>query len=165
MSWLYHHPRVLVNISLARSWKCLTNMPVSRNCIPFREPILPSLSLKWTIFPLICSLHDCPMVPNCYNPFLPSTTTTEFTIDDVDLIGMDDAEMRSLNGSRVAQMLLELVPNQEHYRVVLRAVKEWALVHGLYSNVLGFLGGVNWAILVAHVCMVRLLLFFLLLCV
>jgi poly(A) polymerase len=87
----------------------------------------------------------------------PISSSQEFTIDDEDLVGMDEAEMRALNGSRVAQMILELVPNQEHYRVVLRAVKEWALVHGLYSNVLGFLGGVNWAILVAHVCMVRFL--------
>jgi poly(A) polymerase Pap1 len=78
----------------------------------------------------------------------------EFVIDDSDLVGMDETGMRSLNGSRVAQMLLALVPNQEHFRVVLRAVKQWAIVHGLYSNVLGFLGGIDWAILVASVCMV-----------
>lgn len=88
-------------------------------------------------------------------PIVSNHQSSEFIIDDSDLVGMDEAEMRSLNGSRVAQMILSLVPNQDHFRVVLRAVKEWALVHGLYSNVLGFLGGVNWAILVASVCMVR----------
>lgn len=78
---------------------------------------------------------------------------TEHRIDDADLVGIqEESGVRSLNGVRVAQMLLELAPNLDHFRTTLRAVKEWALVHGLYSNVLGFLGGVNWAILVALIC-------------
>mmetsp|Transcript_13502 Transcript_13502/g.19075 ORF Transcript_13502/g.19075 Transcript_13502/m.19075 type:complete len:659 (+) Transcript_13502:69-2045(+) len=77
----------------------------------------------------------------------------EHRIDDADLVGIsEEAGVRSMNGVRVAQMLLEIVPNLDHFRSTLRAVKEWALVHGLYSNVLGFLGGINWAILVAQVC-------------
>jgi poly(A) polymerase len=76
----------------------------------------------------------------------------EYAIDDADLMGLDEASVRSLNGARVAQSLLTMVPNVDTFRMTLRAVKEWALVHGLYSNVLGFLGGVNFAILVALIC-------------
>lgn len=77
----------------------------------------------------------------------------EYLIDDSDMAGMDAAGVRSLNGARVTQLLLEMVPHLEHYRLTLRAVKEWATMNGIYSNVLGFMGGVNFAILVAWVCM------------
>lgn len=76
----------------------------------------------------------------------------EYKIDDSDLQDQDEAGVRSLNGARVSQILLEIVPNLVLYRKVLRAVKEWAMSKGIYSNVLGFLGGVNFAILVAWIC-------------
>ena len=60
-----------------------------------------------------------------------------------------------MNGVRVTQMVLSLVgggPARSRFRVVLLAVKEWARLNGIYSNMLGFLGGVNYAILVACVC-------------
>lgn len=78
-----------------------------------------------------------------------------YNIDDSDLFGLDEAGVRSLNGARVSQILLESVQpfcSLEIYRTVLRAVKQWAVKKGVYSNVLGFLGGINWAILVAFVC-------------
>jgi poly(A) polymerase len=78
----------------------------------------------------------------------------EFQIEDDMLFGLDGPSSRSLNGVRVAQFLLQIIPNLKSFRIVLKTVKAWAEVHGLYSNVLGFLGGVNWAILVAWVCKV-----------
>jgi len=76
-------------------------------------------------------------------------TRVEFEIKDEMLIGLDEPNVRSLYGVSVAQYILKLIPSPNNYQLVLKAVKVWATNSGLYSNVLGFLGGINWAILVA----------------
>lgn len=46
--------------------------------------------------------------------------------DDSVLRGIDEKNARSLNGSRVTDSILSLVPNVERFRETLRAVKLWA---------------------------------------
>lgn len=42
------------------------------------------------------------------------------------LRGLDERELRALNGPRVADELLELVPQKKTFRTALRAIKLWA---------------------------------------
>lgn len=68
------------------------------------------------------------------------------------LRGLDNVSIRSVNGVRVADDILSLVPNPETFKTTLRCIKLWANQKAIYSNVVGFFGGVAWAITVARVC-------------
>lgn len=72
--------------------------------------------------------------------------------NDQYLRGLDEAELRSVNGTRVTNEILNLVPEQSTFRLALRAIKLWAQRRAIYANIIGFPGGVVWAMLVARVC-------------
>ncbi len=68
------------------------------------------------------------------------------------LRGLTVEEVRSLNGTRVADDILNLVPEVATFRLALRAIKLWAQRKAIYGNIVGYPGGVAWAMLVARVC-------------
>ncbi|KPI37450.1 Poly(A) polymerase PAPa [Cyphellophora attinorum] len=68
------------------------------------------------------------------------------------LDGMDQATVRAVTGPRVTDEILRLVPEAKTFRTALRAIKLWAQRRAIYANIVGFPGGVAWAMLVARVC-------------
>lgn len=77
----------------------------------------------------------------------------DLSLLDMNLLrGLSDTEVRSLNGVRVADEILNLVPQQAVFRTALRVVKLWGTRRAIAGNIFGFPGGVAWAVLVARVC-------------
>lgn len=74
--------------------------------------------------------------------------------DDHILRNCDPESIKSLNGRRATDAILaQILPkNIKTFQITLRCIKLWAKNRGIYSNVLGYCGGVAWAILVAYIC-------------
>mmetsp|Transcript_6513 Transcript_6513/g.20203 ORF Transcript_6513/g.20203 Transcript_6513/m.20203 type:complete len:628 (+) Transcript_6513:262-2145(+) len=73
--------------------------------------------------------------------------------EDAVLQGVDEATEKSLNGPRVTNLIYKLVAhNYPSFLAVLRVARVWAKKRGIYSNKMGYFGGVNFNILVALVC-------------
>ncbi|KAG0441953.1 Poly(A) polymerase PAPa [Dictyocoela muelleri] len=68
------------------------------------------------------------------------------------LRGMDEKCVMSLNGCRVADEILKLVPDTKTYHSALRCIKFWARRRCVYGNIYGYFGGVAYAISVARIC-------------
>ncbi|VDN98726.1 unnamed protein product [Rodentolepis nana] len=68
------------------------------------------------------------------------------------LRNMDERDVRSVNGVRVTNDILDLVYQKEVFKKSLKVVRLWAKRKNIYSNACGFLGGVSWAIMVCRIC-------------
>jgi poly(A) polymerase len=124
----------------------IRNHPDVTNFVPVEGATVPILTFDWegiNIDLLFARLNSASVPPN-------------FDIDnDRVLDGVDSATEKSLNGPRVTNLIAALVGGTtERYQTflkVVRCVRKWAKGRGLYSNKMGYWGGVNINIAVALV--------------
>lgn len=82
-----------------------------------------------------------------------STIPKDLSLNDNKLLdGMDQPSIRAITGPRVTDEILALIPEHKTFRTALRAIKLWAQRRAVYANIVGYPGGVAWAMLVARVC-------------
>lgn len=82
-----------------------------------------------------------------------SSVPPKLELTDNNLLrGLSEVDLRCVNGTRVTDRILQLVPEPKVFRVALRAIKLWAQRRAVYGNVVGFPGGVAYAMMVARTC-------------
>ncbi|KAK3725338.1 polynucleotide adenylyltransferase [Vermiconidia calcicola] len=86
------------------------------------------------------------------NLHLSSVPKTQDLNDLNVLRGLDETDLRCVNGRRVTRRILDLVPQTKVFRMALRAIKLWAKKRALYGNIVGYPGGVAYAMMVARIC-------------
>lgn len=107
------------------------------------DAFVPIIKIKFNgiSIDLIFAKLDLPQVP------------ISLTLSDKNLLrNVDEKDLRALNGTRVTDEILELVPNKTSFKIALRAIKIWAKRRAVYANVFGFPGGVAWAMFVVRIC-------------
>ncbi|ODQ45343.1 hypothetical protein PICMEDRAFT_17807 [Pichia membranifaciens NRRL Y-2026] len=110
--------------------------PVPDAFVPIIKTIFDGVDID-----LLCGRLDIPQVP------------LDLTLEDNNLLrNIDDKDLRALNGTRVTDQILQLVPQKTVFRHALRTIKLWAQRRAIYANMFGFPGGVAWAMLVARIC-------------
>ncbi|CCH41700.1 poly(A) polymerase [Wickerhamomyces ciferrii] len=110
---------------------------------PVPDAFVPIIKVKISgiEIDLIYAKLDLPQVP------------INLTLGDKNLLrNLDEKDLRSLNGTRVTDEILQLVPKPVVFKLSLRAIKLWAQRRAIYANIFGFPGGVAWAMLVARIC-------------
>jgi len=124
----------------------LKQQPSVTECVPIPDAFTPIIRTKMS------GVSIDLLFARLVKPLEEGQTLEDAVKEDEILRNMDEKSVRCMNGYRVAEQILQLVPNPQTFRETLRFVKCWAQRRGIYSNVLGFFGGITWALLVARVC-------------
>ncbi|KFD55236.1 hypothetical protein M514_03877 [Trichuris suis] len=124
-------------------WELLRKQPEVTECLRIEDAFVPVIKMKFDGIELDMLFARLNL----------KEVHEDQTLDDDNLLlNLDEKCIRSLNGCRVTDEILRLVPNKENFRLTLRAIKLWAKKKRIYSNAFGYLGGVSWAMLVARTC-------------
>ena len=112
-------------------------VPVPESFVPIIKLVLNDIEID-LIFVSISTLQTIPK---------------DLSLSDNKLLdGLESSSIRAITGPRVTDEILSLVPEQKTFRTALRAIKLWAQRRAIYANIVGYPGGVAWAMLVARVC-------------
>lgn len=121
----------------------LKERPELEEISPVPDAYVPIIKIKFSgiSIDMIFSRLDLAQIPD------------SLTLEDKNLLkNIDEKELRALNGTRVTDAILNLVPERTTFKHALRTIKLWAQNRAIYANIMGFPGGVAWAMLVARVC-------------
>ena len=121
----------------------LANDPCVSECLPVTDARVPIAKVKYRgIF--LDILVAC----------VPSTSITVGmeSVDDSLIFKVEEKCMKSMNGIRVADKIIRLVPDPKTFRDATRMIKYWAQQRCIYSNSVGYFGGVAWSMAVARIC-------------
>lgn len=113
------------------------------NLSKIEDAYVPIIKLKY---------HDIPIDLLFARLNLPVIKENISLLNDSILKSMDEKCILSLNGSRVADAMLNFVPSTEVFHSSLRAIKFWAKRRHIYGNTFGYFGGVAYSICTARIC-------------
>ncbi|EME47451.1 hypothetical protein DOTSEDRAFT_69399 [Dothistroma septosporum NZE10] len=103
--------------------------------------------------PIIKTEIDGVAVDLIFSTLHMASVPKDLQLKDSNLLrGLSETDLRCVNGTRVTDRLLQLVPETKTFRLALRAIKLWASRRGVYGNVYGFPGGVGYAMMVVRMC-------------
>jgi poly(A) polymerase len=99
-----------------------------------------------------------------YSENIVPTKPEDYLNDDI-LLGLDSKSVRSLNAPRVTNQIDMMLRTRDrqyaahksrcisNFKICVRFIRRWAKRRAIYSNKMGYFGGVNLNILVAYICL------------
>ncbi|KAK6458807.1 Poly(A) polymerase central domain-containing protein [Scheffersomyces xylosifermentans] len=121
----------------------LKDRPELEEMAPVPDAFVPIIKIEFggNSIDLIFARLDIPRVPK------------DLLLNDNNLLrNLDEIDLRAVNGTRVTDEILTLVPKPTVFKHALRCIKMWAKQRAIYGNIYGYPGGVAWAMLIARIC-------------